>query len=62
MLCVKILLEDMMEEIHDFGEEADIKQAVTDLAIEYSLVSDYTSMIVLRDEVFDAHGVKRSNK
>ena len=55
-------IEDMMEEIHDFGEEADIKQAVTDLAIEYSLVSDYTSMIVLRDEVFDANGIKRSNK
>lgn len=55
-------IEDMMEEIHNFGENADIKQAVTDLAIEHGLVTDYTSMIVVRDEVFDALGIKRQNK
>lgn len=55
-------IEDMMEEIHNFGEDADIKQAVTDMAIEYGLVTDYTSMLVVRDEVFDAMGIKRSNK
>lgn len=55
-------IEDMMEEIHNFGEDADIKQAVTDLAIEYGLVTDYTSMLVVRDEVFDSLGIKRTNK
>lgn len=55
-------IEDMMEEMHNFGEDADIKQAVTDMAIEYGLVTDYTSMLVVRDEVFDAMGIKRSNK
>ncbi|HEY9049960.1 MAG TPA: VWA domain-containing protein, partial [Gammaproteobacteria bacterium] len=55
-------IEDMMEEIHNFGENADIKQAVTDLAIEHGLVTDYTSMIVVRNEVFDALGIKRHNK
>ena len=51
-----------MEEIHNFGDDADIKQAVTDLGIEYGLVTDYTSMLVVRDEVFDSLGIKRTNK
>ena len=55
-------IEDMMEEIHNFGEQGDIKQAVTDIALEYGLVTDYTSMLVVREEVFDALGIKRSNK
>ncbi len=55
-------IEDMMEKIHNFGEDADIKQAVTDMAIEYGLVTDYTSMLVVRDEVFDSLGIKRTNR
>ena len=55
-------IEDMMEEIHNFGEDADLKQAVTDLGVEYSLVTDYTSMVVVRDEVFDARGIERRNQ
>lgn len=55
-------IEDMMNEMSDFGEDADIKQAVTDLSIEYGLVTDYTSMVVVRDEVFDSLGIKRQNR
>jgi len=55
-------IEDMMEEINNFGEKADIKQAVTDIALEYGLVSDYTSMVVMRDEMYDAYGIKRTNQ
>lgn len=55
-------IEDMMEEINNFGEKADIKQAVTDIAMEYGLVTDYTSMVVMRDEMFDAYGIKRTNQ
>ncbi len=55
-------IEDKMEEIHDFGENADLKQAVTDLSLEYGVVSDYTSMIVLRDEVFQSLGIERRNQ
>ena len=36
--------------------EADLKQAITDLGVEYGLVTDYTAMVVVRDEVFDATG------
>jgi Ca-activated chloride channel family protein len=55
-------IEDMMEEINNYGEKPDIKQAVVDLGVEYGLVTDYTSMVVVRDEVFDARGIKRLNR
>jgi len=55
-------IEGLNEEIQDFGEDADIKQAIIDIATEYSLVTDYTSMVVVRDEVFESLGIKRENK
>ncbi len=55
-------IEDMQAEIEDFGEDADLKQAITDLSIEYGLVSDYTSMVVLREEAFQSLGIQRHNK
>jgi len=55
-------IEEALQEINDFGEDADLKQAIVDLGVEYGLVTDYTAMVVVRDEVFDAHGIKRSNK
>ena len=55
-------IEDLMAEMEDFGEEADRKQAVIDLGTEYGLVTDYTSMVVVRDEVFTARGIQRSNR
>ncbi len=55
-------IEDQMDEINDFGENDDLKQSITDLAVEYGLVTDYTSMIVLRNEVFKQEGIQRSNQ
>ncbi|VAW85918.1 Inter-alpha-trypsin inhibitor heavy chain H3 precursor [hydrothermal vent metagenome] len=55
-------IEGMMEDIHNFGEDADVQQAVTDLAIEHGLVTDYTSMLVVRDELFESFGIKRNNR
>jgi len=55
-------IEELQQQIDNFGESDDSKQAITDLALEYSLVTDYTSMIVMRDEVFQSHGIKRLNR
>jgi len=55
-------IEDMQSEMVDFGEDADIKQAIVDLSIEYGLVTDYTSMVVVREEVFDTLGINRNNQ
>jgi Ca-activated chloride channel family protein len=55
-------IEDQMETIREFGADADRKQSVVDIAKEYGLVTDYTSMIVLREEQFAAHGFQRNNQ
>ena len=51
-----------MEEINNFGENADIKPAIMDIALEYGLLSNYTSMVVMRDEMYDTYGIKRTNQ
>ncbi len=55
-------IEDAMAQMDDFGEKADLKQAVTELGVSYGLVTDYTSMVVMRDEAFDQRGIKRLNR
>ncbi|MEL7311752.1 MAG: VIT and VWA domain-containing protein [Pseudomonadota bacterium] len=55
-------IESLQSQIDYFGEDADVKVAIQDLAIEYGLVTDYTSMIVLRDDVFDAMNIERKNR
>jgi Ca-activated chloride channel family protein len=54
-------IEDLQAEMEDFGERADMKQAIVDIATEYSLVTDYTSMVVMREESFAARGIDRNN-
>jgi Ca-activated chloride channel family protein len=55
-------IESQMQEIEDFGEDADLKQSVTELGVEYGLVTEYTSMLVVGDQVFQEQGIKRLNR
>jgi Ca-activated chloride channel family protein len=55
-------IENLQSKMDYFGADADTEDAITDLAIEYGLVTDYTSMIVVREEVFAAQGIKRTNR
>lgn len=55
-------IEDLQAVIEDFGEKADLKRAATDLALEYGLVTDYTSMVVMREEQFAARNIQRNNQ
>jgi Ca-activated chloride channel family protein len=55
-------VEEAMREMRNFGENADLKQAVTDLGVEYGLVTDYTAMVVVPDQVFDELGIERRNR
>ena len=55
-------IEEALEEMRNFGENADLKQAVTDLGIEYGVVTDYTAMVVVPDQVFDQLGIERRNR
>jgi Ca-activated chloride channel family protein len=55
-------IEDLQSQIDYLGEDADSRQAIIDVAKEYSLVTDYTSMIVLREEQFQHYGIDRRNQ
>jgi len=55
-------IQDLKNKIDYLGSDADFKNAIIDLAVDNGLVTDYTSMIVMRDEQFEAHGIERKNK
>jgi len=38
------------------------EQAIRDTGVKYQLVTDYTSMVVLADDVFEKRGIARSNR
>jgi Ca-activated chloride channel family protein len=41
---------------------AESESAIRDLGVQYQLVTDYTSMVVLGDDSFAKHGIARNNK
>ena len=43
------------------GESADLKTAIVDIATEYSIVTDYTSMLVLSEQAMAERGVEQRN-
>ncbi|EGV17305.1 VIT and vWA domain-containing protein [Thiocapsa marina] len=54
-------IREMEHEIETFGPDADMEDAVRDLGVAYGLVTDRTSMVVLREEVFEQLGIERLN-
>lgn len=54
-------IEDLQNRIDYLGADSDSEQAIVDLAKEYGLVTDYTSMIVVREDVFQQLGIDRNN-
>jgi Ca-activated chloride channel homolog len=55
-------IEDLQNQIDYLGEDADSRQAIIDVAKEYGLVTDYTSMIVVREEQFQNYSIERHNQ
>lgn len=55
-------VEHIQREIENFGETNDTKQSIIELGTEYSIVTDYTSMVVVEEEVFNQLGIDRKNK
>lgn len=55
-------IEALQSQIDYLGPDSDSEDAIADLAVEYGLVTDYTSMLVVREEVFDALGIARTNR
>jgi len=55
-------IEDLQNRLDYFGADPDTEQAITDIAVENGLVTDYTSMIVLREERYRELGINRLNR
>lgn len=55
-------IKHLEEKMDYLGEDADIQQAIQDIAVQYGLVTNYTSLIVVEEEVFKEKGIKQRNK
>ncbi|BFM09414.1 VIT and vWA domain-containing protein [Halioxenophilus aromaticivorans] len=55
-------IEHLQAQMDYFGADDDQQQAITDIAVEYGLVTDYTSMIVVQEQVFQAQNINRNNQ
>ncbi|SCZ64868.1 VIT and vWA domain-containing protein [Thiohalomonas denitrificans] len=55
-------IDEMQQRMADFGAQADLEQAIVDLGIEFGLVTDYTSMVVMRNEQFEQRGIEHKNR
>lgn len=54
-------IEELKAQQDIIGETDDSRQAITDIALSHGLVTDYTSLIVVRDEIFQQQGIDRRN-
>ncbi len=54
-------IDGTMQEIRESGEGKGRRQKVVDLALEHSLVTDYTSMLVVREDVMENEQIQRRN-
>ena len=51
-----------MEALLGVSSPAETEDAIEDLGIEYQLVTDHTSMVVLSDAAFEEYGIERRNR
>jgi len=56
-------IQELKNKANYLGTSAeDYRSAIVDTAVEYGLVTDFTSMLVMSDEQFEANGIKRTNR
>jgi Ca-activated chloride channel family protein len=54
-------IEEIMQTVRDKGETDKRRQQVIDLGTNYSLVTDYTAMVVVNDTEMEGQGLQRRN-
>ncbi|MCK5173601.1 MAG: VWA domain-containing protein, partial [Planctomycetes bacterium] len=54
-------IEDVMKDIRENGEDERLRKRVVDLGTEYSLVTDYTSMLVISEMEMENEQIQRRN-
>lgn len=55
-------IDERMESVRENGETEALRKAITALGTHYSLVTDYTSMVVMDDEAVEGAGLQRRNQ
>lgn len=55
-------IEDIQNRMDYLGHDADSEDAIVDLAVEYGLVTPYTSLVIVEEAVFEQQGITRNNK
>ncbi|MBE0535765.1 MAG: VWA domain-containing protein, partial [Phycisphaerae bacterium] len=55
-------INEIMEVVRDEGETESLRQEIVKLGTAYSLVTDYTSMLVIMEESFKRLGIERKNE
>jgi Ca-activated chloride channel family protein len=55
-------IRDMQKSIRDGEPDSEYRDVIVDVGTHYSIVSDYTSMVVVREERFEEMGIERKNK
>ncbi len=54
--------QELNRRIEDGGDKSELREAIVDIGTGYSIVTDYTSMLVVREERFEELGIDRANK
>jgi Ca-activated chloride channel family protein len=55
-------IRELQDQIDYLGTDSDSRDAIVGLAVEHGLVTDHTSMVVMREEQFAARGIDRRNR
>ena len=56
-------IQELKDKANYLGTDIkDYRSAIVDTAVEYGLVTDFTSMIVMSDEQFENNGIDRNNR
>jgi len=55
-------IQDLQKQIDDGGDRSELREAIVSLGTGYSIVSEHTSMVVVRPERFDELGIDRRNE
>jgi Ca-activated chloride channel family protein len=55
-------IETLQNKLDYYGADADTEQAITDVAKQFGLVTNYTSMLIVREDVFQQLNIDRSNQ
>ncbi len=55
-------VRDMQKRIDDGEDRDELREAIVDVGTGFSIVTDYTSMVVVREERFGELGVDRNNR